>query len=379
MTLNILRGLFVLLMAAVGYTFVVADPSGQWPAFLRDHKWLGMAAALTLSIGMICVDIIAGRRKLAVYSGIALGILVGLVITYGVSFAVLLAVDNLLLPNSVGQPANLAIISFVNLLIGIASCHLAVSFVLQTRDDFRFIIPYVEFRRSARGGRPIVVDTSVLIDGRVSDVAAAGLFDSQLIVPQFVVRELQDVADSADRLKRARGRRGLDVLAKLKRDPKLDVRIFDSPGPDDPNLPVDQRLISLALELDGRAMTVDYNLNKVAQLSGVQVLNLNELANALKPEVLPGETMNVEIVRAGSGEHQGIGYLDDGTMVVVEHGRNRLGDSVELVVTNTTQTNAGRMIFGRARVGGAGEARELKLDVGTGSADRAQAGAQARR
>ena len=350
MTLNILRGLFVLLMAAVGYTFVVAEPSASWPDFLVYNKWLGMAVSLILGVIMICVDIIAGRRKLAVFSGIAFGLLVGMVITYGLSFAVALAVDNLLLPNTVGQPGNVAIISFLNLLIGTVACYLAVSFIVQTRDDFRFIIPYVEFRRDAKGSRSILLDTSVLVDGRILGLACAGFFDAQLIVPQFIVAELQDLADHPDRLKRTRGRRGLDVLAELKRDSCLDVRIYDADPQHrkDQGVPVDQRLLNLAVELDGRAMTVDYNLNKVAQLSGVSVLNLNEIAGALKPEVLPGETMRVEIVRAGSGQGQGVGYLDDGTMVVVEQGRNRLHDEVDLVVTNTTQTAAGRMIFGRA-------------------------------
>ena len=350
MTLNILRGLFVLLMAAVGYTFVVAEPSASWPDFLVYNKWLGMAVSLVLGVIMICVDIIAGRRKLAVFSGIAFGLLVGMVITYGLSFAVALAVDNLLLPNTIGQPGNVAIIGFLNLLIGTIACFLAVSFILQTRDDFRFIIPYVEFRRDAKGSRPILLDTSVLIDGRIVELACAGFFDAQLIVPQFVVQELQDVADHPDRLKRTRGRRGLDVLAELKRDSCLDVRIYDADPHHrkDQDVPVDQRLLNLARELDGRAMTVDYNLNKVAQLSGVSVLNLNEIAGALKPEVLPGETMRVEIVRPGSGQGQGVGYLDDGTMVVVEQGRGHLHDEVDLVVTNTTQTAAGRMIFGRA-------------------------------
>lgn len=346
MLLNILRGLFVLLMASVGWAFVIAEP--ERAGTLAQNTWLAPAVALAVAVLLICIDILSGRRKFAIFTGVAFGILVGLTITYALSFGVQLIVDNLIRPESINNPANRQLISFINLLMGTAACYFAVSFILQTQDDFRFIIPYVEFRRDARGARPILLDTSVLIDGRIADLSATGFFDGQLIVPQFVVHELQEVADSHDRLKRARGRRGLDILNKLKRDPNLDVRIYDAAAADEKDTPVDQRLINLALELDGRAMTTDFNLNKVAQLAGVTVLNLNELANSLKPGALPGEMMRVQIVRAGTAEQQGIGYLDDGTMVVVEHARDHINREVDLVVTNTTQTAAGRMIFGRA-------------------------------
>ncbi len=347
MLINILRGLFVLLMAAVGWAFVVADPQQTGSLQQDSPPWLAPAVAMAIGVSLICIDILAGRRKFAVFTGIAFGILVGLTITYALSFGVQLVVDNVIRPEGVNSDANRTLASFINLMVGTAACYFAVSFILQTKDDFRFIIPYVEFRRDARGARPIILDTSVLIDGRIAELATTGFFDNQLIIPQFVVRELQEVADSHERLKRARGRRGLDILARLKRDPTLDVRIYDAAAIDERETPVDQRLINLCLELDGRAMTTDFNLNKVAQLAGVPVLNLNELANGLKPEVLPGETMRIEIVRRGSGEEQGIGYLDDGTMVVVEHARERIKQVVEMVVTNTTQTAAGRMIFGR--------------------------------
>ena len=344
--LNLLRGLFVLLMAAVGWTFVVADPTKLGD--LESSRWMAMAFATTLGVAMVVVDILAGRRKLIVFGGVAFGTLIGLIIAYALSFAVALLINNIVLPEGLGGDTNRALISFLNLLIGGAAVYFSVSFVLQTKDDFRFIIPYVEFRRGAKGSRPALLDTSILVDGRIVGFAEAGFFDCQIIVPQFVVAELQDLADHPDRLKRARGRRGLDVLATLKRVPNLDVRIYDSaPRRYDAAAPVDQRLLDLAVELDGRAVTVDFNLNKVAQLSGVAVLNLNELVAALKPDLTPGETMRVEIVRPGSGQDQGVGYLEDGTMVVVEHARRHLHDEVDVVVTNTTKTAAGRMIFGR--------------------------------
>src|SRR5687768_7425088 len=187
MLLNILRGLFILLMASVGWAFVVAEPD-QAGTF-QNNQWLAPAVALAVGVLLICIDILSGRRKFAVFTGVAFGILVGLTITYALSFGVALIVDNLIRPETVTGGANNSLTNFINLLLGTAACYFAVSFILQTKDDFRFIIPYVEFRRDARGSRPIILDTSVLIDGRIADLAGTGFFDSQLIVPQFVVME----------------------------------------------------------------------------------------------------------------------------------------------------------------------------------------------
>jgi uncharacterized protein YacL len=232
------------------------------------------------------------------------------------------------------------------MVLAIACCYLSISFILQSRDDFRFIIPYVEFSKQTKGARSILVDTSVLIDGRITDIITSGIIESQLVVPQFVLAELQQIADSADNLKRARGRRGLDVLAKLRTNGRTDVALYD-PHRDDDTTPVDTRLMNLAKELNARVITNDFNLNKVAQLNGVDVINLNDLANALKPAVMPGEKMTVRLIKPGADPGQGVGYLDDGTMVVVEAGRNHLNEEVEFTVTNTRQTSAGKMIFGR--------------------------------
>ncbi|MDB5325920.1 MAG: hypothetical protein JWM57_1489, partial [Phycisphaerales bacterium] len=166
-------------------------------------------------------------------------------------------------------------------------------------------------------------------------------------VPRFVLIELQAVADSPDKLKRNRGRRGLDVMAKLQQSTKAEISTYDAPGQSDESHPVDQRLITLAKEMEARLVTTDFNLNKVAQLAGVDVVNINELAARMKPEVLPGERMRVRLIKPGESPGQGIGYLDDGTMVVVEQGRAHLEQEVEFVITNTVQTNAGKMIFGR--------------------------------
>jgi uncharacterized protein YacL len=210
------------------------------------------------------------------------------------------------------------------------------------------VIPYVEFSRQTKGLRPLVIDTSVIIDGRIADIAATRLFDSPLIVPRFVLNELQLIADSSDKLKRTRGRRGLDILNKLQSSSYADVQIDDTPPPGlDAHAEVDHKLIAFSKNCDGRLLTNDYNLNKVAQLRGVDVININDLANALKAVILPGELMTIRILRPGEESTQGVGYLDDGTMVVVENARTHIGENVEITVTSAYQTSAGRMIFGR--------------------------------
>jgi uncharacterized protein YacL len=190
-----------------------------------------------------------------------------------------------------------------------------------------------------------VLDTSVIIDGRVADICKTGFLEGTLVVPHFVLRELQQIADSADSAKRNRGRRGLDVLEKIKSVPGITVQIVEKDYPDVKE--VDLKLIELAKELTAKIVTNDFNLNKVSQLRGVEVLNINELANALKPVVLPGETMKVFILKEGKEYNQGVAYLDDGTMVVVDNARRMIGKTIATQVTSVLQTTAGKMIFGR--------------------------------
>jgi uncharacterized protein YacL len=192
-----------------------------------------------------------------------------------------------------------------------------------------------------------ILDTSVIIDGRIVDVCQTGFLAGTLLVPQFVLRELQQIADSADALRRNRGKRGFDVLQRLQRVPRVSVRIDEVDFPQVRE--VDRKLIELARATGGKIVTNDYNLNRVAELSGVAVLNINELANALKPVVLPGEPLHVHIVKEGKEANQGVAYLDDGTMVVVEHGKRLIGQTVDVTVTTIYQTAAGRMIFARQR------------------------------
>ncbi len=235
-------------------------------------------------------------------------------------------------------------------LVGIACVYLGVVITLSMKEEVSFFLGPKESEDATAPGpllRPKLLDTNVIIDGRIADITRAGFIEGPVYIPDFVLEELHLIADSSDSLKRNRGRRGLDILRQMQERPGSHVRVYDryraSIRSGDP---VDAKLVQLAKGVDGAIVTNDFNLNKVAQLQGVPVLNVNELANAVKPVVLPGEEMTVTIVREGKEPDQGVAYLDDGTMVVVEHGRDRIGATVTVVVTSVLQTVAGKMIFG---------------------------------
>lgn len=196
-------------------------------------------------------------------------------------------------------------------------------------------------------GDPKVLDTSVIIDGRIFDICQTGFIEGTLIIPNFVLEELRHIADSSDNLKRNRGRRGLDILNKIQKELSIEVQIYEKDFPDIAE--VDSKLLKLAQILNGKVITNDYNLNKVAEFQGVSVLNINELANAVKPVVLPGEEMHIQVVKDGKEAGQGVAYLDDGTMIVVEGGRKHIGEFMDVVVTSVLQTAAGRMIFAKQK------------------------------
>ena len=220
------------------------------------------------------------------------------------------------------------------------------------KDDLRLYLPS-SAAASADGKdsapeRCKILDTNVIIDGRIADICRAGFIEGLIYVPGFVLDELQHIADSADGLKRARGRRGLDILNQMRTELKMMVRTYDNVDPNDRD-EVDAKLVKLAKQLNGKIVTNDFNLNKVAELQGVDVLNINELANALKPVVLPGEEMTVLIIKEGKEMNQGVAYLDDGTMIVVEGARRRIGETLDVVTSSVLQTAAGKMIFATIR------------------------------
>jgi uncharacterized protein YacL len=275
------------------------------------------------------------RKRIDTISAVYFGLLIGLLLTYVLGIALTPLVENSDFRTS------------TQLILGMILCYVCISFLIQTKDDFRFIIPYVEFAKEVKGLKPYVLDTSAIIDGRIADVVETHVLDNQLIMPRFVLGELQNIADSSDRLRRSRGRRGLDILNRLRNSKTVDFQIYDRELPEMAGQEVDMKLVLLAKKLEGKLVTGDYNLNKIAKLHSVPVINLNDLSNALKPVFLPGERVEVRLVKPGEEDGQGVGYLDDGTMIVVEGGRSHVGKEVRIGVTSVLQTSAGRMIFGK--------------------------------
>lgn len=346
---------------------VAKDPnSGAEEIGLSTRWWIPVGAALTLFGLAVAVDVLTPRKKIATLSGVAVGLLAGMVLTVAFSFVI----D--LIAQTWDIDASSRIVGTTKILVGIVLAYLGITTVLQTQDDFRLVIPYVEFAKQRRGVRPLVLDTSALIDARIVDVAESGVSQSPIVVPQFVVDELQRLADSQDKLKRARGRRGLDVVSKLQRSPKLDVTIDETSVV---GKAVDQMLVDLCAALPGVVVTTDTGLARVADIKGVPVVNLNALAHALKPSLIPGELLTVRLVKHGEHTGQGVGYLADGTMVVAEDGAGSVGHDVTLTVTSAIQTANGRMIFGRMGEADAPRsARPAQHQADRGASDAANGG-----
>ncbi len=307
-----------------------------------DSFWAIVWSGLGMAFFVFLLDLLTPKKKLRSLAGVFFGLLVGLLISSALAPIVDVIIG--------GYKIDLipAAVTAIKWMLGICICYLVISIVMRTKDDVRFVIPYVEFTKQTKGARPLILDTSVIIDGRIVDLCQSKLFDAPLIVPRFVLNELQLIADSADKLKRNRGRRGLDILNKMQASSVIDVEIDDTPIPEVEALKgVDQKLVLFTKQCNGRLATTDYNLSKVAQVRSVDVLNINDLANCLKVAALPGETMQVKIIKPGEEAEQGIGYMPDGTMVVVEGGRDKIGRDIILSVTSSLQTSAGKMIFGK--------------------------------
>ena len=360
--LIILRLVFMVLLMTVSllpFVGELTDTSGTGEAprrFTSPEFILLFTLTFAFGLAVLAVDALTPNKKLGTVFGVYLGIIAGLVGALAIGALVDLVAQSWNLTTK----EDLAYIRFIKLGLGIALCYLAVSIVLTTKDDVRLIIPYVEFAKQVRGVRPLLLDTSALIDGRIDALGSTGFMDAPLIVPQFVVEELQMLADSGDRLKRSRGRRGLDMVSRLQANAFINLSIDDH---DVEGRSVDQKLLAMAEEQKFRILTTDYNLNKVAQIRGVTVLNVNDLGNSLRPQVTPGESLLVEIVKHGEGATQGVGYLPDGTMVVVEDAVNMIGQTISAQVTNSLQTSAGRMIFARLEGNDARDHREPREPV----------------
>lgn len=333
MTLWLIRFFFLLLSTRLGYQIGSLQAMGEGQAGPLVGAGLGVLTGAAIILSEVALKKVSTRGLSAAVFGLLFGLIMArLVIT---------TLDLV--------PAGLEVESPLRTALVVVFCYFGVAIALRGRDDFSIIIPYVRLARQDEKEEIVILDTSVIIDGRIADICQTHFIDGRFVVPKFVLRELQQIADSQDPIKRNRGRRGLDVLGKVRKIQQVDVRIHEEDFPEIRE--VDAKLVRLAKLLGGRILTNDFNLNKVAELQGVRVLNLNELANALKPVVLPGEVMEARLVKEGKEYNQGVAYLDDGTMVVVEQGRALIGQTVRVTVTSVLQTAAGRMIFAKPENG----------------------------
>lgn len=293
----------------------------------------GTAAGLLSSVIVILLEMAMRRFSIRNLSAAVFGLIFGFFMAW-----VLTSVMRLI-------PMSIQLFSSLQIVMIITFCYLGMVIAMRGKDEFSLIVPYVKFVRQDKRDDIVLLDTSVIIDGRIADIFHTHFVEGRIVIPRFVLKELQQVADSQDALKRNRGRRGLDVLNKIQKTTALDVRIQEEDFPD--TREVDAKLVKLAKLLGAKIFTNDFNLNKVAEIQGVTVLNINELANALRPVVLPGEPMEVRVSKEGKEYNQGIAYLDDGTMVVIDNAKHMIGQVVKVTVTSVLQTSAGRMIFAK--------------------------------
>jgi len=321
MNLFLARLLFILGSMIIGYQAILIRGSGV----------IGLLIGGFAALIMIILE--AGLRKVSVS---------------GLSSAVFGLILGLIMAKLVGDAFSLAILdpvalSRIRVGLTLVFCYLGMVIGLRGKDEFNLIIPYVRLRRQDQAGDVVLLDTSVIIDGRIVDICKTRFLGGKVIIPKFVLRELQQIADSTDPIKRQRGRRGLEILNTIQKEPGMDISIHEQDFPETSE--VDAKLVMLAKLIEAKILTVDFNLNRVASIQGIKVLNINELANTLKPVVFPGEQMHIKLIKEGKEHNQAIGYLDDGTMVVVEDARKMIGQDVEVAVTSVLQTQAGRMIF----------------------------------
>lgn len=330
-TVNLLRVLFVTFCAAIG---AIASTE------LQGSMWPGVVLGLLLGLVVVLIDRLLKGFSLRAFSSATFGLLLGWI------FARLLVASQIFayLPGSTQWAIGLVVyctFGYLGMMLAMRS----------NRDEFSLIIPYVRFAREATQHEPVVVDTNVVIDGRIAELCATGFLSRTLIVPRFVLDELQTLADSRDVLKRERGRRGLEILNNLQRAREVDLTIHESTAGEDTELGVDARLVRTAKMLQARLLTNDQSLCQVARLQQVPALNLTDLARALRPTLVSGDELQLNLVKEGREPHQAVGYLPDGTMIVVNHARDYLGKTASVIVSSALQTAAGRLIFAELKDG----------------------------
>ncbi len=329
MTFSFIRALFILLSTVVGFQL-----GSAFQGIGSSGSLIGAGVGAGVALVVIGIEQTIGKVSMRGLSAAVFGLILAFIVSKFLSSAIDLVPE-----------LGIEAASVIKLVIVLVLSYVGMVFSMRGRDEFNIIIPYVKFERQDQKDNVLLLDTSVIIDGRILDICQTKFVEGRFVVPKFVLKELQQVADSQDALKRNRGRRGLDILNKLKKTPSVSVRIHEEDFPEISS--VDEKLVKLAKLLGAEVLTTDFNLNKVAEFQGVTILNINDLANALRPVVLPGEMLEVKLIKEGKEHNQAIGYLNDGTMVVVDNARRVMGNTQRVVVTSVLQTAAGRMIFGR--------------------------------
>jgi len=330
--LNVVRMFFLLLASFIGVSVALGEnPENHWYA-----GWFGAIFGLGFASVMIVLDVMLRHVTIRAFSHGTFGLLIGLLCAWlvtSIEFFESGWVEQFPLAANIFNLAMFLGFGFLGVMLALRS----------KREEFSLLIPYVRFRQDALQDLPTLLDTNVIIDGRVPGISNAGFMGGTLVVPRFVLEELQKMADSSDELKRARGKRGFDSLNQMKSSDEMEVQINDEDLR--PGLSSDGKMVELADILGARILTNDSNLGKVARLKGIVVLNLNELAMALRPVVSPGDELELELVKEGKDDHQAVGYLPDGTMIVVNQGKPHIGTTRLVVVAGAVQTSAGRLIF----------------------------------
>jgi uncharacterized protein YacL len=330
--LNIARLFFLLLAGTIGASVAMGESAEIW--------WFGSLCGFGFAAVVIVLDIMLRNLSLRTFSHATFGLLVGLLCAWLITRIGFFQLGWIEQYELAGQIFHLCIFlgfGFIGVMLALRS----------KRQEFSLLIPYVRFRQDALLDLPTLLDTNVIIDGRVPGICAAGFLGGTLVVPRFVLDELQKMADSADELKSGRAKRGLDCLNRMQTTEGLEVTIRD--GEYEPGISSEGKMVELADLLGARLLTNDTNLGRVARLRGIAVLNLNELALALRPIVSPGDELDLELVKEGKDSHQAVGYLPDGTMIVVNQGKPHLGTRQAVVVAGAVQTSAGRLIFAELR------------------------------
>lgn len=330
LTVNLLRLLFVIFCAAIGANISSA---------LAGNLWMGLALGIILGLTVVLIDRLLKGVSLRLFSSATFGLLLGLIFA-----SLLMASDILRYQSETMQWA-------VRLIVYAAFAYLGMMLAMRSsRDEFSLIIPYVRFARETTQREPLVIDTNVIIDGRIAELCGTGFLSRSLIVPRFVLHELQALADSRDPIKRERGRRGLEILNELQRSREIELTIHETTG-EDTDLGVDARLVRTAKLLKARLLTNDHALSQIARLEQVAALNLADLVRALRPNIATGDEIELNLIKEGREPHQAVGYLPDGTMIVVNHARPQLGKMAKVVISSALQTSAGRLVFAELKNG----------------------------